>query len=89
MAKLKNVSVYGDADVPALRRVVPAGEVVDVDDGELAQSLIDGGHFEAVSPAAQSAVTKAANAAKKKAAAAEKKASAEPADAEKSEGAGE
>lgn len=46
--RIKNVSGYGDLDVPALRRIVPAGAEVDVADDQLAQSLIDGGHFAAV-----------------------------------------
>ncbi|MET3635663.1 hypothetical protein [Curtobacterium oceanosedimentum] len=45
--RIKNVSGYGDLDVPALRRIVPAGAEVDVADDALAQSLIDGGHFTA------------------------------------------
>ena len=32
MVKIVNVSPLGDLDVPALRRIVKAGEVVEVDD---------------------------------------------------------
>ena len=40
MVKVKNVSPLGDLDVPALRRIVAAGEVVEVDD-ELGANLLE------------------------------------------------
>jgi len=41
VVRIKNVSPLGDLDVPALRRIVAAGEVVDVDDDDLAANLLD------------------------------------------------
>jgi hypothetical protein len=37
--RIKNVSPLGDLDVPDLRRIVAAGEVVEVDDA-LAEALL-------------------------------------------------
>lgn len=50
MALLKNTSRYGAVEVPDLRRVVEAGDVVDVPDQKIAAALITSGHF---SPARQ------------------------------------
>lgn len=41
MVKIKNVSPLGDLDVPALRRVVAAGEVVEVADAAVAANLLE------------------------------------------------
>ena len=41
MKKIVNVSPLGDLDVPALRRVVAAGEVVEVDDDDIAANLLE------------------------------------------------
>lgn len=50
MAKIKNVSPLGDLDVPALRRIVAAGEVVEVDD-DLAANLLEQSANWAAAPA--------------------------------------
>lgn len=41
MVRIKNISPLGDLDVPAMRRVVAAGEVVEVDDADLADNLLE------------------------------------------------
>ena len=40
MMKVKNVSPYGVLFVPALGRDVDAGEIVEIEDNELAESLL-------------------------------------------------
>lgn len=40
MQRIRNVSCLGDLDVPVLRRIVLAGEAVDVDDDEIAAGLL-------------------------------------------------
>lgn len=46
--RLRNVSDYGDIEVPDLNVIVPSAHEVVVEDTDLAQRLIDTGHFIAV-----------------------------------------
>jgi hypothetical protein len=57
VVKLKNVSFYGDVDLPTLRLSVKAGEVVEVP-VSVAVTLSDR-HFEAVGAASRKAIDKA------------------------------
>lgn len=52
MPKLKNVSPFGDLDVPLLRRVVQGGETVDVTD-EQAERLLPQDIWEAADTSAR------------------------------------
>lgn len=45
MSSIKNVSPYGDLDVPLLGRIVEAGEVVEVDDEHAAILLLQADNF--------------------------------------------
>jgi len=53
MPAIKNVSPYGALDVPLLRRVVDAGETVDVSDAEAEVLLAQADNFAPADAAAQ------------------------------------
>jgi hypothetical protein len=40
MMKVKNVSPYGDLDVPALGKIIESGETVEIENDEIALSLL-------------------------------------------------
>lgn len=53
MPKIKNVSPFGDLDVPLLRRVVKAGETVDVSQEEAEHLLQQPLNYQAVGQSAK------------------------------------
>jgi hypothetical protein len=53
MPKIKNVSPFGDLDVPLLGRVIEAGETVDVSDAEAEELLKQPFNYEPVGQAAK------------------------------------
>jgi hypothetical protein len=53
MPKIKNVSPFGDLDVPLLGRVIEAGETVDVSDEEAEELLKQPLNYQPVGQAAK------------------------------------
>lgn len=48
MVKIKNVSPFGDLDIPLLGRIVAAGEIVEVTDEEAAILLMQESNYQPV-----------------------------------------
>lgn len=62
MSRFKNVSPLGDLDIPALGLTIPAGEILETADPDVAASLADqnGTWEQQLSPAERKAADKAA-----------------------------